>query len=179
MQAASLDILMDFETNVAKACAAVFANAGFPVPEPPQDATLVLTPDYRFHFACNGVADNHRQMVNGFQVYDIFKGTLDVEIFTSRAENTATSLGLYRSRVRQVFNLFRGRFAQQNAVGVALCPYYLILDIWDRGNTPSVQTDQDFDVAAMHYEIKFQINPDAWPAPVNQQTLIQTQQLQS
>ncbi len=178
MLAPSYDILMDFDGNMAAACQAVFVNAGFPPPELPQAGGNILTPDYRFHFSSGGVVGEHQQIVWGYRVYDMFKGILDIEIYASRTENTASSLGLYRSRVRQAFNLWRGRFATQNNAGVPLCPYYLILDIWDRGNTPSVMATEDIDVSAMHYEIKFQINPDAWPQPVNQQQLTQMQQLQ-
>jgi hypothetical protein len=161
---------------MAAAMSAIFSNAGFVVPATIQSSALVQTPFYAFHFANGGVADQHQQLVYGFREYDHFKGILDVQIFTSRSENTTSSLGLYRSRVRQLFNLWRGKWAQLNLSGVTLCPYYQVLDIWDRGMTPTVESNEDLDMSAMHYEIKFAINPDAWPAPdANQTALTQTQ----
>ena len=177
MIAPDYNTLMDFEGQMALACANVFKQAGFPVPLGIQSSTQIQTPQFAFHFSSGGVADMHQQMVWSYKVYDHFKGVLDVLIYTTRSENTSASLGLYRSYVRQVFNLWRGRFAAQDIHGNPLCPYYQILDIWERGVSPSVTQDEDMDMAAMHYEIKFSINPDAWPQPVNQQMLVQTQQL--
>jgi hypothetical protein len=177
MLAPSYDILMDLEGQMATACANVFKQSGFDAPLTLQSSEEVKTPEYAFHFSSKGVADQHQQLVWSYKVYDHFIGDLDVIIFTTRSENTATELGIYRSRVRQVFNFWRGKFAAQDAIGNPLCPYYLILDIWDRGSSPTVQQDENQDKTAMHFEIKFAINPDSWPKMENQQMLVQSQQL--
>lgn len=176
MLAPSYNVLMDFEGQMAAAFANVFTQAGLNAPLGIQSSAGIKTPEYAFHFASGGVLDGHEFLVNGFKVYDHFKGNLDVFIYMTRSENTASNIGLYRSYVRQIFNTWRGRFASQDSIGNPLCPYYQILSILERGVNPTVDAGEDMDLASMTYEVKFRVNPDAWPAQINQQVLIQTTQ---
>ncbi len=174
MTAPSYDVLMDFETGMINAFSAVFALAGINPPLLPQSTSEIISPQFAFHFMDGGVLDQHQQEVFGYKTYDHFKGILDVIVFTARTEDAGVNnLGLYRSRVRQIFALWRGKFAERDNFGNLICPYYQILDIIGRGNTVSFDSEKDMDMSALHYEVKFAVRPDAWPQPINQQTLEQ------
>jgi hypothetical protein len=173
--APSLDVLFDFEGQMSLACQNVFSLAQFDsgVPIGIQSSDEIKTPEYVFHFTSGGNLDGSEQFPYGFKVRDHYSGKLDVVIFTTRSENTASDAPLYRSRVRQVFILWRGRFASQDQFGNPLCPYYQILEILESGSTMTAKYDDNMDLTAVSFQIKFRINPNAWPAdpglPVLQQ----------
>jgi hypothetical protein len=108
-KAPDLDTLLDFEGEVEKGVAAQFDADELPAISRQQDGDDAVFPRYGFQFASGGVFNNHTAIcADGVQRYDMYKGTLRVEVYTVRSEEEKVAAGeakqhkRYRSGTRRV-----------------------------------------------------------------------------
>lgn len=157
MKAASLEILFDYEGQIAIGFQNQFAADGFPDLNKQGDTDDVVTPRYAIKFTSGGLVNQHSTICpDGVERYDMFRGTATIEIYTHRQEN-ADQNSKYVARARSILAGFRKRF------GPDMMPYYQIGDIRESGSQLGVMGQDDIDTSTISAEVVFQIRRDAWP----------------
>jgi hypothetical protein len=159
-QADSIEMLYDFEGNIESGALAQFAAEQLPVPGKQRDSDAMVTPRYAFKFTPSGIVGAHSAVCpDGLQRYDMFSGTLEVEVYTHRSEDADKQAehAKYRSRARNVLHGFRKRF------GPDIMPFYEIGDVRETSSQPSVMGEDNIDATRLSFSVVFQIRPDAWP----------------
>jgi hypothetical protein len=166
--APSIDALYDFETAIEGGFKSLFAVhlaavSGYTTSDKAA-ALIEHRPRCEFEFTAGGETGHHRPELPYYRA-DAFLGQMVITIVSNtRPDEAGTSEhSAFRAAVRNLMakapTLFKANRDDTND----LMPYHAVHDLAQGGSSPAYESEDGYYSTSIQYDIKFSIQPDAWP----------------
>lgn len=155
MPAPDYETIYDYEGAIEAAVKTLLTDNGITAYRQ-RDSDERVTPFAVVQLTTGAASGHMARLPNGDMRPDQFAGTLNIAIVTNRGTNNENHPTI-RAKIRNLLYRFQETFTK------AELAHHSIYNVLEAGTTPSIESEDDFDISTINFAIRFSIRHDAWP----------------